>query len=92
MEIEIGGSYWEVIKNYRDAFDMDEFFEKYTSYFNNYDYIVGDISYGKLRLKGFCDKGSRLYNKMNDYAKIEKYLKENCAYDCKHFIIKKKNV
>ena len=44
---------YEVIKNYRDAFNEEEFVSKCTDYFYDYDYIVGDMAYGKLRLKGF---------------------------------------
>lgn len=92
MMIEIDGKRYKLVKNYKDAFNQEEFFNKYTDYFYDYDYIVGDISYGKLRLKGFNLKGSDNFNQVNDYAKLEKYLKENCAYDCRYFILEKKNI
>ena len=62
---------------------------KYTEYFENFDYIVGDWAYGKLRLKGFNDKTNKNYNKFNDSKNIDKYILDNCAYGCKHFILKK---
>ena len=80
---------YEVIKNYRDAFDEKEFISKCTDYFYDYDYIVGDIAYGKLRLKGFYDSGNKKVNKINNYNGIEEYLKNNCAVDCRYFIVKK---
>lgn len=82
---------YEVIKNYRDAFHEEEFLSKCTDYFYDYDYIVGDIAYGKLRLKGFYDPKNKKVNKINNYKNLEKYLKENCAVDCKYFIVKKEN-
>ena len=50
---------------------------------------TGDWSYGKLRLKGFCDKNNKRYNKINDISLKEKYLKNQCAYHCNYFLIKK---
>ena len=59
MIIEIENNKYKLIKDYRSGFDKDMFLDKYTSYFENYDYIVGDIAYSKLRLKGFNKKGNR---------------------------------
>ena len=87
--IEVEKNKYKLIKDYKDAFDKDLFLEKYTSYFENFDYIVGDIAYSKLRLKGFNNKDNKFYNKINDYKNVEKYLKENCAYDCKYFILER---
>ena len=80
---------YKLIKNYRDAFDEEAFLEKCTSYFKEYDYIVGDIAYSKLRLKGFNNKNNKNYNKINDYKNVEKYINENCAYGCRYFILEK---
>ena len=91
MLIEVENNKYKLIKDYKDGFDKDMFLEKYTSYFENYDYIVGDIAYSKLRLKGFNNKNNKYFNKLNDYNNVEKYLKENCAYDCRYFILEKVN-
>lgn len=87
--IEIENNKYKIIKDYRNAFDKEEFLNKYTDYFTQYDYIVGDIAYSKLRLKGFNNKSNKNFNKINDYKNIEKYIKENCAFDCKYFILEK---
>lgn len=87
--IETEKNKYKLIKNYKDAFDKSEFINKCTPFYDAYDYIVGDIAYSKLRLKGFNKKSNKLFNKINDYNKVEKYLKENCAYDCKYFILEK---
>ncbi len=93
MIIEVENKEYELIKNYKDGFDREEFISKYTDYFYDYDYIVGDIAYGKLRLKGFYDEKNKKVNKINNYKNLDKYLKINCAPDCKYFILKqiKKN-
>lgn len=87
--IEVNNKKYELIKNYKEAFDKEEFLEKCTDYFYDYDYIVGDIAYGKLRLKGFYDEKSKKVKKINNYKNIDEYLKKYCANDCKHFILKK---
>ncbi len=80
---------YEVIKDYKSGFDAEQLTLRYTDYFKDYDYILGDWAYGKLRLKGFCNKDNALFNSINDYNSIDTYIKENCAYDCRYFIIKK---
>lgn len=87
--VETEKNKYVIIKDYKEAFNEQEFLNKYTSYFEIYDYILGDIAYSKLRLKGFNKKNNKQYNKINDYEKVDKYLKENCAYDCKYFILEK---
>ncbi len=89
MIIEVDNNQYKLIKDYREGFDKDLFLEKYTNYFENYDYIVGDVAYSKLRLKGFNKKTNKNFNKINDYNNVEKYIKENCAYGCKYFILEK---
>lgn len=89
MNIEVDNKKYELIKNYKDAFDKEEFLTKCTDYFYDYDYIVGDIAYGKLRLKGFYDGKSKKVKKINDFNNVEDYLKHYCATDCKYYILKK---
>lgn len=88
--MEINGHKYELIKNYKDAFDKEEFISKFTDYFYDYDYIVGDIAYGKLRLKGFYKSNNKKVKKYNDYNNLNKYLKDYCATDCKYFVLEKK--
>lgn len=88
-ELTINNKKYELIKNYRDAFNEEDFLSKCTDYFYDYDYIVGDIAYSKLRLKGFYAPTNKKVNKINNYKNLDKYLKNNCANDCKYFIVKK---
>ena len=61
-KIKINEKEFEVIKDYKDAIEIEKIEELYTDYFDNYDYILGDWAYGKLRLKGFCDKTNKQNN------------------------------
>ena len=84
----IDGKKYEIVKNYRDALNIADLEGKITDYFANFDYILGDYAYGKVRLKGFNEKGNTNFKPINDYAKIDEYIKNNCAYDCRYFILK----
>ncbi|NLM63192.1 MAG: YutD family protein [Mollicutes bacterium] len=86
---QIGNNYYELIEEYRDGFDLNEVTEKMTDYFDDFDYIIGDWAYGKLRLKGFCEKDNPRFNEINDYTMKDDYLKNNCAYECRYFVLKK---
>ena len=87
--ITINGNNYDIIKDIRDAYDNEVVTEKLTDYFENFDYIVGDWAYGKLRLKGFNDKTNKNYKDINDYQKIDSYIDTCCAYGCRYFILKK---
>ena len=89
MKIKIGNNNYELIKNYREAFNLEDFTKYCTDYFNDYDYIVGDIAYSKLRLKGFYDAKNKKVKNINNYKNLDKYLTSNCANDCKYFVVKK---
>ena len=80
---------YELIENYKDAFNETELKEKYTDYFNDFDYILGDYAYNKLRLKGFCEKNNPRYSKINDFKEKSKYISTLCAYECRYFVLKK---
>ena len=90
MKKIINEQQFDLIKD-KDGFDQTEVESKLTDYFDPYDYVVGDWSYGKLRLKGFCKKNNKLLNKVNDYDNLDNYIKNNCAYGCKYFVLERVN-
>ena len=87
--IEVENNKYELIKNYKDGFNLEEFTSHYTDFFSDYDYIVGDIAYGKLRLKGFYEVNNKKAKNINNYKYLDKYLLDNCAVDCRYFVLKK---
>ncbi len=90
-KVKLEDTEYELIENNKEGFSEVEVLNRYTDYFGDYDYILGDWSYGKLRLKGFCDKKNKIFNTINDFEKVQNYIKEHCAYGCKYFILKKIN-
>ncbi|MBQ3021439.1 MAG: YutD family protein [Bacilli bacterium] len=87
--ITIGDKNFELIENYRECFQKEEFESLFTEYFYEYDYIIGDYAYNKLRLKGFYEDTNKKAKDLNKISNKDKYLEENCAYNCKYFILKK---
>ena len=91
MNIVLNNNKYKIIEDYRDCFDKDEVQEKLNDidYFDGYDYILGDYSYDKLRLKGFYKKDNKNVNDTNNYEKIKEYIDNYCSYGCKYFILEK---
>lgn len=77
---------FELKKNYREAFNLEAFQDKYLEeYFDKDMYIVGDISSEILRLKGFnTDPKSENY-----FGFIEDYLEISCAFGCPYYILRR---
>ena len=53
MEIIINEKTYNVVSDYGETLSSINLNEIVTDYYNNFDYIVGDWAYGKVRLKGF---------------------------------------
>lgn len=80
---------FELIENYRDAFDEEQFKGKYSEVLNKYDYIVGDIGYEKLRLTGFHRDNKRKVERDKKFSAIQDYLSEYCNFGCPYFVLRK---
>lgn len=89
MKIKINGIEYIVEKDNDKIIDIDLLEQMVTDYFNNYDYIFGDIAYDKLRLKGFYDSKNKNCKDYNNINSLDKYIKDNCAFNCKYFVLKK---
>lgn len=77
---------FELVNNYKDAFDLNIFQERYLDeIYDKYDYIVGDVSANVLRLKGFYDDLSKEQN----VKEIPIHLNESCNYYSGYFILKR---
>ncbi len=89
MIYKFNNNNYKLIENYKEAFKYEDIENKFTDYFDNYDYIVGDYAYNKLRLKGFNKENNPHFNKINDFKNKDDYIKNECAYDCKYFVLEK---
>lgn len=87
--IEINGQKYEVLENVKDCLDIGDLSEKITEYFDSFDYIFGDFSYDKVRLKGYNDSTNKKANKINNIKGLENYKKNYCSYGARTFLIRK---
>ena len=89
MEVEVRGKKYKVIKDFGETVSTIDFNEIVTDYYDNFDYIVGDWAYGKVRLKGFYNNNHKLVKNFNNIDNVDDYINNSCAYGCKHFILEK---
>lgn len=89
--LEINGKKYEIVRNDKDCLKKDELEEKLTEYFDDFDYIFGDYSYDKVRLKGYNDSNNKKAKKINDIKYLDEYINTYCSYGARVFLIKKVN-
>ena len=80
---------YEIVNDDQLSFNLSDIEKIITDYIEIYDYILGDYSYGKLRLKGFYSPDNKNTSKINNFNDIDNYVIEFCAFNCKYFILKK---
>jgi len=91
METKIINNKKYILIKDNDGFKLDEVESKLTEYYDEFDYVVGDWAYGKLRLKGFFGEDNKKVKIFNNIKFVDNYILENCAYKCKYFILKRDN-
>lgn len=87
--IELNGIIYNLEKNYKDGFSLEEVTGLCTDYFADFDYIFGDYSYSKLRLKGFYESNNKKAKDINNIKGLDDYIKNYCSFDCKYFLLHK---
>ena len=88
-KIKINDVEYEVVKDVNDGIDKDVLAEKITDYFDSYDYIFGDYSYDKVRLKGYYDSKNKKAKEINDIKNLDDYIKNYCSFGARVFLLKK---
>ena len=88
-KITLGDYEYELVKNYKDGFDLSLIEEKYTEYFEVFDYIFCDFSYDKIRLKGFYEHDNSSVKEINDINTLDNYINNYCSFECRYFLLKK---
>ena len=61
---------YEIIEDDAKVIDKEEIESYMTEYFTPYDYVLGDYSYGKLRLKGFFEDSNKKSTAINKFSGI----------------------
>lgn len=88
-EITINNVKYEIIKDENNSLVDIDLSEKITDYFDDFDYIFGDFSYDKVRLKGYYDSNNKKAKSINDIKYLDDYITNYCSFGAKYFLIKK---
>ena len=87
-KIVINDIEYEIIRNDKDCINKKELEEKITDYFDEYDYIMGDFAYDKVRLKGYYNSDNKMAKKINDIKYLDDYIENYCSYGARIFLLK----
>ncbi|WP_218033956.1 YutD-like domain-containing protein [Paenibacillus koleovorans] len=89
--IHIGGRAYEVVVDYRNAYNFEALRDRYSEVLERYDYIVGDWGYNQLRLKGFFKEANQKSTRDTTVAGLKDYLNEYCNFGCAYFVLERVN-
>lgn len=80
---------YEIVKDYREAFDKEKLGERFSDILGKYDYIVADWGFEQLRLKGFYEDKNKKAPLEQRISTLEDYLYEYCNFGCAYFVLKR---
>lgn len=80
---------YKLLTNFRDGFNLESFNDRYSDVLNKYDFIVGDIGFDQLRLKGFFENYRKKVAVDQKISALEDYLYEYCNFGCAYFVLEK---
>ncbi|EOB8598006.1 YutD family protein [Staphylococcus aureus] len=86
--IKVDQHYFELIENYRECFNEEQFIARYSDILDKYDYIVGDYGYDQLRLKGFYKDSNKKAEMSKRFSNIQDYIFEHCNFGCPYFVLR----
>lgn len=86
-DVIIDGHKYQLVENYHEGFQPDKLRERFSPILTKFDYIVGDIGYDQLRLRGFYDD-KRKVQPSQKISHLQDYLYEYCNFGCPYFVLK----
>lgn len=85
--ILISDARYRLVQDDDQAFDIEQFKDRYTDLLEKFDYIVGDVAFDKLRLRGFYENDTENIPLDMRIASLEDYLLEYCSFGAKHYVL-----
>ncbi|MBG9984594.1 YutD family protein [Aerococcaceae bacterium DSM 111022] len=78
-----------IVKDYREGFELEAFKNRYQTFFEKFDFIVGDWGHEQLRLRGFYQVNTpgAPYDQTIDL--LEDYITEYCNFGARYFVLGK---
>ncbi|MGV3323339.1 YutD family protein [Streptococcus hyovaginalis] len=90
VKSEDGSIIFRLVHNEKEAFNAENFGQRFSELLLKYDFLLGDWSSEQLRLKGFYHDDHQV-RKASRWSRIDDYLKEYCAFGCAYFILENPN-
>lgn len=87
-QYKFNNNYYVLIQD-DECFNFSDMKDYITDYFEKFDYIFGDFSADKVRLKGFYNSDCKNVKKYNDIQYLSIYKREYCNYGAKTFLLEK---
>lgn len=89
QEITIDDQPYRLLVDHREGFETDALKQRYTSFFDRYDFIIGDWASDKLRLKGFYQLNPQKRGQFKQIDQLTDYLNEYINYGAPYFLMAK---
>lgn len=80
---------YRIVTNYREAFNIELLSERYSDVLNRYEYIVGDMGFEQLRLRGFFSEEHMNMPAEQRISNLADYLYEYCNFGCPYFVLER---
>ena len=87
--IQIKEQVYQLVVDYREAFELVPFEQRYQDYFEKFDFIVGDWGFEQLRLRGFYQINQQKVARDQIIDSLEDYINEYCNFGCRYFVLAK---
>lgn len=87
--LSLNGDAYKIVENYREGLNLEMLEARYSDFLEKYDYIVGDISYEKLRLRGFYYSKNKKVPIDMRISSLKDYLTEYCNFGCAYFVLER---
>lgn len=88
-QVSIQGVIYKIKRNFKEAFQVETFKDRFVDVFFDYDYIVGDFSGNLLRLRGFYDEGRHNAALDQTITRLEDYLMESVNFGAPYFVLER---
>lgn len=87
--LDLNGVSYLILEDQGQALDIDQVNDRYTPFFDKFHYIVGDISKGQLRLKGFYRNNQEKVPEEMKINQLDDYLMEDCSFAAPYFVLER---
>lgn len=88
-ELLIDGQRFKILENKNQALDLDQLNQRYSQLFEKFDFIVGDLGFDQLRLRGFYYSDTAGVPLDMRISTLEDYLNEYCNFGCDYFVLER---